>query len=57
MTRFFDYHFVFSFLTIADWSKQVIKKGREPKQLIYSATLNNVRLVPLKRTLIVPFAG
>ena len=33
MSKFFD-DFV-SFLTVADWATQVIKKDREPKQLIH----------------------
>ena len=31
----------FSFLTVADWSLQNIKKGGEPKQLIQTAILQN----------------
>ena len=31
----------FSFITVADWSTQIIKNGREPKQLIDTVTLRH----------------
>ena len=45
-TSLHEYVCWFSFLIVADWSTQVIKHGRKPKQLIHS--VKYLKLVKLR---------